>query len=138
MLVSVRLLCESISRSAYKYLVYTEGMTIDEYSKTAITTLLGEHAITDMDATLLSQVFGLVGESGEVAEKFKKLIRDKKGQITDEDKKEIIKELGDILWYVNTVAVLLDSSLEEVAKGNLDKVLSRKARGVTNGSGDNR
>lgn len=94
--------------------------------------------MTDMDATLVSQVFGLVGESGEVAEKFKKLIRDNSGQITEADKKEIIKELGDILWYVNSVSQLLGSSLEEVAQGNLDKVSSRKARGVTSGSGDNR
>lgn len=113
-------------------------MNISEYSEQAITTLLGEHDMTDMDATLVSQVFGLVGESGEVAEKFKKLIRDNSGQMTEADKKEIIKELGDILWYVNSVSHLLGSSLEEVAQGNLDKVLSRKARGVTSGSGDNR
>ena len=113
-------------------------MNISEYSEQAITTLLGEPDMTDMDATLVSQVFGLVGESGEVAEKFKKLIRDNSGQMTEADKKEIIKELGDILWYVNSVSHLLGSSLEEVAQGNLDKVLSRKARGVTSGSGDNR
>lgn len=113
-------------------------MNIQEYSDKAITTLLGEHEITDMDATLLSQVFGLVGESGEVAEKFKKLIRDKRGVISDEDKQEILKELGDILWYINSVSHILGSSLEEVAQKNLDKVLSRKERGVTKGSGDNR
>ena len=113
-------------------------MKINDYSKQAITTLLGDHATADMDATLLSQVFGLVGESGEVAEKFKKLIRDKKGQISDHDKAEILKELGDILWYINSVAHLLGSDLEEVASKNLDKVLSRKARGTTAGSGDNR
>ena len=113
-------------------------MKIDEYSEQAISTLLSGHAIADMDATLISQVFGLVGESGEVAEKFKKLIRDKQGQITDEDKAEILKELGDILWYINSVSCLLGSSLDEVANKNLDKVLSRKARGVTAGSGDNR
>ena len=113
-------------------------MNIQEYSDKAITTLLGEHEITDMDATLLSQVFGLVGESGEVAEKFKKLIRDKRGVISDEDKQEILKELGDILWYINSVSHILGSSLEEVAQKNLDKVLSRKERGVTRGSGDNR
>lgn len=113
-------------------------MQLQDYSKQALSTLLGEHAITDMDATLLSQVFGLVGESGEVAEKFKKLIRDKHGKISEEDKQEIIKELGDILWYVNSVASLLGSSLDEVAEKNLDKVLSRKERGVTHGSGDNR
>lgn len=113
-------------------------MKIDDYSAQAISTLLGEHDITDMDATLLSQVFGLVGESGEVAEKFKKLIRDKQGKISEEDKQEILKELGDILWYINAVSNLLGSSLEEVAQKNLDKVLSRKARGQTQGSGDNR
>ena len=113
-------------------------MNIQDYSSQAITTLLGDHAITDMDATLLSQVFGLMGESGEVAEKFKKLIRDKKGVISDEDKVEIIKELGDILWYINSVSHLLGSSLEEVAEKNLDKVLSRKQRDKIQGSGDNR
>lgn len=113
-------------------------MQINDYSKQAISTLLGDHDVKDMDATLLSQVFGLVGESGEVAEKFKKLIRDKHGHISEEDRQEILKELGDILWYVNTVSSLLGSNLEEVAQKNLNKVLSRKKRGVTKGSGDNR
>jgi len=113
-------------------------MNISDYSEQAMTTLVGDHATTDMDASLISQVFGLVGESGEVAEKFKKLIRDNAGRITDEDKKEIIKELGDILWYINSVSYLLGYSLEDVAKINLEKVLSRKERGVTAGSGDNR
>lgn len=113
-------------------------MNIQDYSEQAITTLLGDHGVADMDATLLAQVFGLVGESGEVAEKFKKLIRDKEGKISEEDRAEILKELGDILWYVNAVSHLLGSSLEEVAVNNLDKVLSRKQRGMTTGSGDNR
>lgn len=113
-------------------------MTINDYSRQASSTLIGDHDIADMDATLLSQVLGLVGESGEMAEKFKKLIRDKQGRISDEDRQEIIKELGDILWYVNSVALQLDSSLEEVASHNLEKVLSRKERDVIKGSGDNR
>lgn len=86
----------------------------------------------------MAQVFGIMGESGEVAEKFKKLIRDKNGQMSAEDRAEILKELGDILWYVNAVAYLLDSSLEEVAANNLTKVLGRKAEGKIAGSGDNR
>lgn len=113
-------------------------MNIQDYSDKALTTLLGNHDIKDLDATLLSQVFGLVGESGEVAEKFKKLIRDKEGRLSDEDKAEIIKELGDILWYVNSVSHLLGYTLEDVAQKNLSKVLGRKERGVTSGSGDNR
>lgn len=90
------------------------------------------------DPAMLEKVFGLVGESGEVAEKFKKLLRDKGGQATDEDKKEIAKELGDILWYVNSVGNYLGYDLEQIAAMNLEKVLSRKDRGVTTGSGDNR
>ncbi len=113
-------------------------MKIDDYSKQAITTLLGTHGLDDIEPALVSLVFGLMGESGEVAEKFKKLIRDKQGKISEEDRQEILKELGDILWYVNAVSNLLGSSLDEVAQKNLDKVLSRKTRGVTHGSGDNR
>lgn len=114
-------------------------MKIEDYSSQAITTLVSDHALSsDMSPALISQVFGLVGESGEVAEKFKKLIRDKHGEISAEDTQEVLKELGDILWYINSVAHLLGSSLDEVASKNLEKVLSRKSRGVTSGSGDNR
>lgn len=113
-------------------------MNLEEYSRNALTTLHSDHGMDDLDARLMSQVLGLIGESGEVAEKFKKLIRDNHGKLTDEDKREIVKELGDILWYVNSVSHLLGYSLEDVATKNLDKVLSRKARGVTSGSGDNR
>jgi len=113
-------------------------MTIDDYSTQALTTLLGEHDTQDISPQLMAQVLGLVGEGGEVAEKFKKIIRDNKGVMTDDDKKEIIKELGDILWYINSVSNLLGYSLSQVAESNLDKVLSRKDRGVTVGSGDNR
>ncbi len=113
-------------------------MQINEYSTQALTTLHNDHGIADLDAALISQVYGLVEEGGEVAGKFKKIIRDKGGALTDEDKKEIIKELGDVLWYVNSISSLLGSSLEEVAQTNLDKLLSRKERGVLAGSGDNR
>lgn len=113
-------------------------MKIEDYSTQALTTLSGSHGMTDLDASLMSQVFGLVEEGGEVAGKFKKLIRDKNGVLTDEDKKEILKELGDVLWYVNSISSLLGSSLEDVAAGNLEKLASRKDRGVLNGSGDNR
>lgn len=114
-------------------------MNIQDYGDQAITTLLhGSHAFGDLDAEMMAQVLGLVGESGEFAEKVKKIIRDKNGAISDEDRAELLKELGDVLWYVNAVAHLLDSSISEVASKNLEKVLSRKQRGTTKGSGDNR
>lgn len=113
-------------------------MNIQEYSDQALTTLTTGHKYGEMSPALLAQVLGIVGEGGEVAEKFKKIIRDKDGVISEEDRLEIIKELGDILWYVNAVAKLVGSNLDEVASKNLEKVLSRKSRGTTHGSGDNR
>lgn len=113
-------------------------MTIEEYSEKALTTLSDTHGLQDIDARLVSQLFGLVEESGEVAGKFKKLIRDKNGELSDESKKEVLKELGDVLWYVNSVAHLLGSDLATVAQNNIDKLASRKERGVIGGSGDNR
>lgn len=113
-------------------------MTIKEYQTQAFTTLTTDHAYGDISAQLMAQLLGLVGESGEVAEKVKKILRDKDGKLSDEDRQELLKELGDILWYVNAVSQLLGSDLETVAQKNLEKVLSRKARGVTKGKGDNR
>lgn len=83
-------------------------------------------------------VLGLNGEAGEVAEKFKKILRDKGGVLTQEDEDEILKEIGDVLWYAAALAAEMGYSLEEVAIRNLNKLNSRKERGVLNGSGDNR
>ena len=113
-------------------------MHLGDYSKQALTTLSDTHSYGDISPQLMDQVLGLAGESGEVLEKFKKLIRDKNGEMTDEDKIEIAKELGDILWYVNSVAHLIGYDLGYVAQANLDKLASRKNRGKLSGSGDNR
>mgnify|MGYP000918552998 CR=1 FL=1 len=66
-------------------------MDINEYAKTAISTLAKDYEYGDIDAQLMGQVLGLSGESGEVLEKFKKLLRDKQGKLSDEDRAEIIK-----------------------------------------------
>lgn len=115
-------------------------MQISDYSQQALTTLGrgGTHAYGDITAELMAQVLGLVGESGEVAEKFKKLVREKDGVLSDEIKTDLVKELGDILWYVNSVAYLIGSSLEEVARTNNEKLASRLERGTLDGSGDDR
>lgn len=81
---------------------------------------------------------GLTGEAGEVADKVKKLIRDAGGTLTEEKRREMIKELGDVLWYLTALANELNVRLEDVAKGNVHKVEDRKSRGVLSGEGDNR
>ncbi|HVV66977.1 MAG TPA: nucleoside triphosphate pyrophosphohydrolase family protein [Candidatus Saccharimonadales bacterium] len=110
-------------------------MTFDEYQKKALTTVLSTE---DSFKDLLHWVLGINGESGEIAEKVKKIIRDKNGVVSDEDKKELAKEIGDVLWYLAVFSEELGVQLEDVAKQNLDKLQSRKQRGVLGGSGDNR
>lgn len=114
-------------------------MTFKEYQELAISTDLfgGKPQPIDSHA-FISKLLGLVGESGEVADKFKKIFRDKDGKMSEGDVLEMSKELGDVLWYLSVICTYLDVSLADVAKLNLEKVLSRKARGVTKGSGDNR
>lgn len=81
---------------------------------------------------------GLAGEAGEVAEKIKKVIRDKGGIIDDETRELIKKELGDVLWYVSQIASELNLSLEDIAETNIKKLYDRLERGKISGSGDNR
>lgn len=81
---------------------------------------------------------GLAGEAGEVAEHAKKAIRDDGGQVSDERRLAMAKELGDVLWYVAQLAGELGLDLDEIAQTNLDKLLSRQQRGVLSGDGDDR
>jgi len=89
-------------------------------------------------------VSGLAGEAGEVSEKFKKIIRDikpcptKKHQIPNEVREAIIKELGDVLWYVSQVAHELRVPLSVVAERNIIKLTARDKKGTLHGEGDDR
>lgn len=82
--------------------------------------------------------FGLSEEAGEVAGKFAKAVRDNQGIIDDKRREDIIKELGDVCWFVAELATCLDINLSDIMQKNLDKLASRKERGVIHGAGDNR
>ena len=88
----------------------------------------------------MEKALGLAGETGEVMEKIKKMIRDKNGVFspTPEDITELTKELGDVLWYLSALAFYNGIDLDDVARANLDKLRSRKERNQIHGSGDNR
>jgi NTP pyrophosphatase (non-canonical NTP hydrolase) len=87
---------------------------------------------------LLYCVLGLAGESGEVSEKVKKILRDNDGVVTPEHVAALKLELGDVQWYIGQIAKRLKLTLDEVATANIDKLQSRLIRNVMGGSGDNR
>lgn len=84
----------------------------------------------------IERVMGLLEESGEVAGLYKRLIRD--NTAADVFRVKLVKELGDVLWYVSGVAKDNGITLDEVAKTNLHKLSDRLERGVIKGEGDNR
>ncbi|MFA6376389.1 MAG: nucleoside triphosphate pyrophosphohydrolase family protein [Candidatus Paceibacterota bacterium] len=109
-------------------------MEFNEYQKMARTTAIYSGA----GKNFIYPVLGLCGESGEVAEKIKKIIRDGGGIVSEEQKRELEKELGDVLWYVANLGVELGLDMDDIASKNIAKLKSRQERGVLHGSGDNR
>lgn len=110
-------------------------MTFDDYQKQAKSTAI-YHPDDQMDKTIW--VLGIVGEAGEVVEKWKKIVAYKGGVISEEDKAELSKELGDVVWYIAMMASALGVSFDEIMQNNLAKLRDRKKRGVQKGAGDNR
>ena len=90
------------------------------------------------DKNFIYPTLGLVGESGEVAEKIKKILRDKNGTFDNESKLALKKELGDVLWYLSNLCDELNFSLSDVARINLEKLNLRLTTNKISGSGDNR
>lgn len=100
-------------------------MTFDDYQKAAVAT-----AIYPDDLKLIYPAIGLAGETGEVMEHIKKTIRDNNRQLTEDRRHALAKELGDVLWYMANLAEDAGLSLADIARQNIEKVNSRKARGV--------
>ena len=99
-------------------------MTINEYQKLAMTTLNPELSRKDV---LINGVMGLCGEAGEAIDIVKKHLH--QGHKLDKDK--LVKELGDIAWYLAETATALDVSLEDVLERNIDKLKARYPEGFS-------
>lgn len=108
-------------------------MVVEDYEKKALST-----ATYDAGHAVIYPVLGLNGEAGEVAEKVKKVLRDNQGEFSLEKRKEILLEVSDCLWYCTAICRDIGFSLEECMQANIDKLASRKERGVIHGNGDNR
>ena len=117
-------------------------MNFNEYQNQAIQTDIAHNATTKSARYngYMEKALGLAGETGEVLEIIKKIIRDKGGvfETTQEDREKLKKELGDVLWYLSALAFYNDIKLEDIAITNLNKLASRQKRNKIHGSGDNR
>ena len=97
-------------------------MTINEYQSLAMRTL---NPALDKRDVLINGVMGLCGESGEAIDLVKKHLH----QGHPLDREGIIRELGDIAWYLAETAYALDVDLETVLQGNIDKLRRRYPEG---------
>lgn len=122
-------------------------MNFNDYQEKAKTTAMYIEGIKKQFPNLSEEIYHIIGisyvglglgECGEVQNKIKKIIRDDNCIITEEKRKDIKKELGDILWYVANTASEFNIFLNDIAEENIEKLFSRKERGVIQGSGDNR
>ena len=99
-------------------------MLVNDYQEKAMTTL---NPALDKKDVLINSVMGLCGESGEAIDLVKKWLM----QGHELDKEHLIKELGDVAWYLAEAATALDVPLETVLQGNLDKLRQRFPNGFS-------
>lgn len=108
-------------------------MELNDYQKAALAT-----AIYPNDGTISYLALAISGEAGELADKVKKVLRDKDGMFAESDKRALALELGDVMWYAANLAHILGYDLSEVAQMNIEKIAGRVERGTLHGAGDNR
>lgn len=125
-------------------------MNVEEYQD-----IIQKTAIYPTEVGLAYCALGLTGESGEVAEKIKKLYRDNQDLIPYiqmgqepadvntreryfEIRKDVLKELGDVIWYVTALANEFGLPLSEILEANYNKLIKRRETGTLQGSGDHR
>lgn len=114
-------------KEAHEFADYTEPTVVDSWNLQEGT-----------EVPYVYPAMGLAEEAGEVLGKFAKAIRDERGVISPERKLAIVGELGDCCWFIAELATLLGVDLADVMTGNINKLKSRRERGVIHGSGDNR
>lgn len=109
-------------------------MDCTEYQRLALQTARS----TEAPDEFMHLVLGVVGEAGEIAEKAKKVLRDKNAELSQVEIEGLSAELGDVLWYTAVLANFLGLALSDVAQQNIDKLADRQRRNALGGSGDSR
>lgn len=86
---------------------------------------------------LLTASVGLASESGEFSEIVKKVIFQGK-ELNDDVRFHMLRELGDICWYLANAANALNVDLEEIVKMNVEKLEARYPNGFEVARSENR
>jgi len=113
-------------------------MNLNEYQKETRKTDLGTGPEHNISPTWLYYVLGLAGETGELIEKIKKHFRDDYGNMTTQREEQIVKEAGDVLWYLARLLDELGMDFDDIAKTNLTKLFKRMKENKLHGDGDDR
>jgi NTP pyrophosphatase (non-canonical NTP hydrolase) len=137
--------CEKDTGTATKSIA--GSYTFDNYQQDTGITAIYPGAGTCSERAVNYAILGLIGEAGEIANKWKKLYRDAPKFATHPAeyydyyaklRETILDEIGDVLYYAARGAEEFGSSFGEVAAANIRKLGDRKSRNVIRGSGDNR
>ena len=116
-----------------KYALFVDGVTSDpskDYQSfvESLDDLDGEGANIHR---LLTAAVGISAEGGEFMEIVKKMVFQGKPW-NDHNRKHLVIELGDVMWYVMQACMALDISLDEVIAGNVEKLKKRYPGGEFN------
>lgn len=105
----------------------TKEVTLNEYQKTTQERAIypGQGEINGMNGGLNYCILALCGEAGELANTYKKLLRDEHGQVNDKARENLLLELGDCMWYMARIAQELNCNLADVAQMNITKLHNR-------------
>ena len=101
-------------------------MEISEYQEKVLSTAVypGQHSVKGLEYTL----FGALGELGEIANKYKKILR--KGDDVYKHAGDLMEETGDALWYLVAFLDELGYDTDYAAQHNVNKLQGRKAQGT--------
>lgn len=101
-------------------------MELNEYQDKVLSTAVypNQNSVKGLEYCM----FGALGELGEIANKYKKILRKEQNVFTH--KEDLMEEFGDVLWYVSAALKELGYTLEEATQHNINKLAGRKATGT--------
>lgn len=95
-------------------------MNIDYYQAEAAETMQFKK---DNEAARILVILGLNGEVGSLSTEYKKKLRDGEKYVLFKEK--LIEEIGDIIWYLSSIATIEDIPLSDILESNLKKTRER-------------